>query len=97
MNEPDIEKGSWIKVAQEWVPLNEQLNDSRPAERVEARAEAYGCDTGCVGYRIYLVSAAGEKFLGDGFYFCGEEAIGAAEEFGRQFTLPVVVEKELSW
>jgi hypothetical protein len=102
LTEADLVKGHWIKVEKEWCLLDGSKPEERPELRIEGRCEGYGCDTGCIGYRIYLVKD-GESTELD-FEFCPVEAVEMAEDYAREAAkeegleepLPVVIEKDWS-
>lgn len=85
--------GDWICVRKEWRKLN---GDPFPPY-VEARAEEYGCDTGCVGYVAYLVDADGRETRLSDFDFGGEESISVAEREAVARGVPYVIRKSLGW
>ena len=90
-NFPDLEKGDWIKVNQEWRVLSGQ----RPETRIEGRCKFYDCDTGCIIFVLYVVSADREEKVGD-FYWCAEDAMVVAEKLSAaRGNMPIVFEKYL--
>lgn len=89
--QPDLGAGDWVRVAQEW----RRLDGTRPESRIEGRCAYYGCDTGCTGYVLYHVRPGGdEEDQVGGFHFGRDDAVKAAEEYGKEYGLPVVMERD---
>lgn len=91
MDSPDLWKGAWIKMKQEWKPFSEE---ERPDPRVEGQSAYYGCETGCTGWIVVIVRDGKEERVGD-FHFITEKALAEAQEAADRLGLPLVMEKEL--
>ena len=90
---PDLEKGDWIKVNQEW----RFLSGERPETRIEGRCCPYASDTatGAIVYILYFISADREERIGD-MYFCAEDAMVLAKKLSAERgNIPIVFEKSL--
>lgn len=91
-DDPDI--SSWIRVKKVWTSFRELAEEKRPDKRVEARHESYGCDTGCTGYRVYVVK--GDKEEPFGFFFQTSEAVKIAEKVAASRRIDcIIVEQNL--
>jgi hypothetical protein len=86
---PDLSVGTWIRVAREW----RLLDGSRPETRLESRFQRYWCESGCIGYQLYLVEGNKETPLGE-FHFLSESAIEDAEMEADQRGLPAVIDRD---
>lgn len=92
LDQPDLDKGPWIKVQQEWRPLS----GDRPVPRIEGAATYYGCETGCAGWIVSLIHEDGKEEQLGRFEFTEGRAIRLAEtESAQRGNLPIVMEKSL--
>jgi len=88
------DKGSWVMVKKEWRPFSEWRR-KLPHERVVARHEHYGCETGCTGYRVYLIHGGDEEELDYNNFFGGrEKAVEFAQKMAGKYRVDCVVVDE---
>jgi len=79
-----------ILLNEEWFVF--EAGGPIPESRIEGLVEGYGCETGCTGYVMYVVSPDGSQTPADSnFYFVRTEALDAAEELSKRLNLPVVM------
>lgn len=94
----DLSKGDWIKIGQFWMLLDGSVPVPEESDQILGEYGAYGCDTGCMGYRIYLMKNGKEvRQLGD-FHFSGASAITAAEKFSKELgCIPIRIQQDHGW